>query len=465
MSAKAIRLRRTTTTLASQSVAQLPCRSTYAPPGSAFRTCCAHATSCPPSPCSGAARSTDAITFVVQKKHATYDASHDSFGYLTRALESLQTHYIHLNESDVLLWHEGDIDFTDVARLPLPPSVNLRLCLLDCCSGWGPPPGVSSLPYYVPGVYPLEHWSAGYFYMIRFYAITLWQALHGLGYRWVMRMDDDSVIHSPIDYNVFESMRAAGHEYGWRQYARYTPRVCAELRMLRNATPELESIREWDDYCAQHTDLGFYNNWFIASVRWWLTPPVQTLQRRFENSGLIFSRRLNDLVFQSVVVHTLLPPPRRRHFLDFSYEHVTIRNGSALVGGFESGSRDADGQRHAQAFKRKWRAGVVRECVAVETSAEEATPLKTYYVAHHGCPVCEGLPPRPRRVVALPVLSMQAISLVVDASCSKGCTQVEPPRTRGHALAARADRDPRAVQFTAKNSLSTTDYHTLAKFG
>ena len=60
---------------------QLACDSSYSAGG--FRTCCSHGprghtqqqcSSPQYSPCSGTARSADAILFVVQKKHATYDA-------------------------------------------------------------------------------------------------------------------------------------------------------------------------------------------------------------------------------------------------------------------------------------------------------------------------------------------------------------------------------------------------------
>jgi hypothetical protein len=37
---------------------------------------------CRHTPCTGEQRSSDAIIFVAQKKHSTYDSSHNSFGNL-----------------------------------------------------------------------------------------------------------------------------------------------------------------------------------------------------------------------------------------------------------------------------------------------------------------------------------------------------------------------------------------------
>ena len=379
------------------------------------------------TPCTGSRRSSDSIVFVAQKKHSTYealgDASHNTFGALTRAIASLRVNLPYLNESDVLIWHEGDFEEADIPKLGFPPHANPRLCLLSCCSGWGAPPGITKLPYFLEDVSPLEHWAPGYLFMIRWYAVTMWSVMSKLGYKWVMRMDDDSVLGGyghyyagasstlkPISYNLFESMRTDGHLYGWRQLAEYTPRVCYELKLYRNATPELHPSWAWEDFCERHTRLGFYNNWFVTSIDWWLSERPLLMQKRFDESKLIFSRRLNDLVFHSVLVHTLMPPRRRKHFRDFAYEHVTVYNGTPVVGGLETGyANEREGARAARAFKRKYKAGVVRNCSAPETAAVDAPLRRTLSVAHHGCPICEG--PFPFGELGLPVLSERAISL------------------------------------------------------
>lgn len=349
--------------------------------------------------CTGTARSQDAIIFVVQKKHSTYDQSHDSFGFLSRAISSLGENYAHFNASDLLLWHEGDFEGADLRRLRIASGVNARLCLLDCCSGWGVPPTTTEIPYYLEPRKPQaprpdahwgrEHWHPGYFYMTRFYSITMFPVLKELGYSHVMRMDDDSVVHSKIPYNVFTRMRMRGELYGWRSLATLSPRICEELRLLAQETPELAHLPAWSDHCAKRTMLAFYTNWFVSSVDLWLSARARALQRGLEASRLPFTNNLHDLTFQSVAVLTLVPPAQRRHFLDFTYEHVTIRNGSARVGGIESGYADPKGAERVRAFKRQWRKGRVRNCTAVETAGNGAEPRITYFVGLHNSPVCE----------------------------------------------------------------------------
>lgn len=65
--------------------------------------------------------------------------------------------------------------------------------------------------------------------MIRFYAITIWSTLEKLGYEWVMRMDDDSFVLSPIDYNIFGDMRQKGLYYGYRTLSRECPVIFGDF--------------------------------------------------------------------------------------------------------------------------------------------------------------------------------------------------------------------------------------------
>ncbi len=191
--------------------------------------------------------------------------------------------------------------------------------------------------------------------MIRFLAVTVWDVLASLGYDYVMRIDDDSVIHSAIDYNIFDEMREQGLIYGYRALANFMDSECQALRQLGQALPLLErQVPAWVDLCARFTRTGFYNNWFVSSVRWWQEARVLELRQALDASRLIYTHRLGDLVFHTAAVVTLLPPRTRRHFLDFSYEHVTVKMSRPAVGGFVAGYREPDPQRAAREWRRQW---------------------------------------------------------------------------------------------------------------
>ena len=59
-------------------------------------------------------------------------------------------------------------------------------------------------------------YSTGYRHMLRFYTLGLWELVASEGYAFVMRMDEDSLIWSPIEYNLFEFMEQYDIGYAFR---------------------------------------------------------------------------------------------------------------------------------------------------------------------------------------------------------------------------------------------------------
>ena len=86
-------------------------------------------------PCLGRRTSEDAIIILGQKRHSTYDASHQTS--LAPILRSLDAYYPAVRRADVLVWHEGDLTQADI---PDKLSYEVRLCDLWLTQGaWGPP--------------------------------------------------------------------------------------------------------------------------------------------------------------------------------------------------------------------------------------------------------------------------------------------------------------------------------------
>eukprot|EP00315_Gephyrocapsa_oceanica_P048798 CAMPEP_0185528970 /NCGR_PEP_ID=MMETSP1366-20130426/100161_1 /TAXON_ID=38817 /ORGANISM="Gephyrocapsa oceanica, Strain RCC1303" /LENGTH=411 /DNA_ID=CAMNT_0028140549 /DNA_START=220 /DNA_END=1456 /DNA_ORIENTATION=+ len=273
-------------------------------------------------------------------------------------------------DADVLIWHEGNFDSHDLDILltqnaSTAGTVNARLCLLDCCSGWGPPPHIRR----VPRIFPRGlSYALGYLYMIRFFGITAWPTLDRLGYQTVMRMDDDSNILSSVQYNIFDYMRQRQLVYGYRLLTRMHPRF--ECPLLGKVFARLPFLAEekpvWQSYCNRVTGVGYYNNWFVSDVRWWLGDTRRALRRAFDDAAVIFTDRLGDIVIQSVAVQTLLAPTKRLHFLDFTYEHTTVRRGVAVCGGLDVGYNDDDAPQHITSYLQRFpqQEATIRVCVA-----------------------------------------------------------------------------------------------------
>ena len=121
------------------------------------------------------------------------------------------------------------------------------------------------------------------------------------------------------------------------------------------------AARRWRDVVSHRSmraqvtgKLGFYNNWFVTKISWWLDEPrVAQFIGAFDRSNLIFTVRSNDLIFQTAAIKLFMPKERRRRYSDFSYQHHTIRNGSVLYGGLEAGWRDENAQALLAAYASK----------------------------------------------------------------------------------------------------------------
>ena len=282
--------------------------------------------------CDTQRRSVDAVVILGQVRHSSYDATHSSS--LHPILRSLNHFYSRVSEADVLIWHEGDIYNR---HMPKKLSFTPHLCNLWLTRGaWGLPQDLDISHNQLRN----EHFSMGYRFMIRFYSVTIWNTLASLGYKWVTRFDDDSQIYSHIDYNLFDFMRDSGFQYGFRSYSEECKdggfEHFVDSYVKRNKI-DMQNRR----YCDFLGKFGFYNNFYITNISWWLnTLEVKNMMAQFDKSGLIFSRRTNDLVFQTAAVKLFLPTELRHHFVDFSYSHHTVQQGRIAWGGIEIGSND-----------------------------------------------------------------------------------------------------------------------------
>lgn len=284
--------------------------------------------------CTSQLLSSDSIVVLGQKKHSSYDSTHST--NVPHLLANLQMHYSKLNESDTLLWNEGE--FTESDFMNLTYQGNLRLCNLTLAGAgvWGRANGeINSIGTFSPG----------YLKMIRFYSITMWTLFAEMGYRWVMRFDDDSRLHSSIKYNIFDYMRANKFIYGYRQLSQecgssqFREFVTEYALKSPSTTNRLPRGRKYCD--PVNTAYGFYNNFFITDISWWTSFEVSEFARAFDSTGLVFSKRDSDLVFQTAAIRLLANATQIKKFTDWSYDHHTTVRGRVKFGGLDTGTSDS----------------------------------------------------------------------------------------------------------------------------
>ena len=97
------------------------------------------------------------------------------------------------------------------------------------------------------------------------YALTIWAELEKMGYLWMARFDDDSMIKSQVKYNWFGRMRAEDKVYGYRMVVE----ECAPKNFAPfvNLYAHLAKIKLTSSYCSPAGSYGsVYSALFVLSL-------------------------------------------------------------------------------------------------------------------------------------------------------------------------------------------------------
>ena len=313
--------------------------------------------------------SQNAIVYLAQKKHSTY--GRDSFGTLLRSLQLLRENYLekHMATTDIFIFHVDSFkknDLVTIEQVLGPASVgSVRLVDLDQSAFWSRPDFLQDSDPHTWYAYPL--FSEGYRHMIQFFAIWIWEFWarfnsiistfdpSASGYRYMMRLDEDSFLHSPIDYDIFEFMETSGYKYGFRMCSYEMQTAKKMWKRYQQFRPQHVSKRE-----LELQGCGFYNNFFVADIPFFRQANVQDFLRFIYDRGHIYTWRLGDLMIHTMAIYKFAHTDQVHRFLDFTYEHGTTDNttGCLVWGGMQAGYADTNAtKRLAEYYTKQHRNG------------------------------------------------------------------------------------------------------------
>lgn len=326
-------------------------------------------------------------TFVYLAQNTPRDPQwgRDSRSMLEISINKLYENYNSKYHQSILIFHEGDFSSTDQNDIKkgrseisfhqiefnVPDFLDKSLIPDVWVSSAGPEYG---------------QWSMGHRHMCRFYTLQLFDIVSELGFDWVCRFDDDSILHSPIDYDIFEFMANQGYEYGYRVDSkepwRLTEGFSDALQKyigdhkiaptfldehlwrpgledhIRNFIYKLSSFRfpllkDNLKESGKYDNWGYFNNFFISKVSFWKSESVQHFLHHFDKLGASYVHRWNDLILQSSAVQIFMQKEKVHKFQDWTYEHATIRQGTLEYGGIWKGSEDKKAE-NVQAFINRY---------------------------------------------------------------------------------------------------------------
>ena len=280
------------------------------------------------------------IIYLTQANHSSYKGRNSQL-QLQQSIRLLYEHYNNAHRDDVVVFHQGDVK-------PAQQQAVLSLCVPGTARFHVLPPHHFQQP---PDVGP-ERWqyarkfSVGYRHMIRFFTMGLWETVYELGYDYVLRLDEDSYIWSPIRYNIFHFMHDRGLEYVYRlatwERGQLNRGMDGFHRLVREYAHGHGLKLGWllgpcdlRGSCAQNQTACFsvnrcgnlyapYNNFFATRVGFWKRPDVTAFLRYVNHSHTIYVERYGDALWHSATLAMFMAPERIAMVHDFAYEHATF---------------------------------------------------------------------------------------------------------------------------------------------
>lgn len=243
--------------------------------------------------------------------------------------ETLRLFYRNFNRcmrKDVLIFHNGDFTQQDMVQLrsELGPEIKFHE-LAPGTKWWGPPDSIKDQIHRVD----TGHWPIGFFHMTRWFGVLVYEYLHGLGYEWFMRMDDDSYFLSCIPYDMFWWADNNNITYAYRMIhiddgtGPFTDIIQNAMdewgqpitpKLLKHFEGGVFTHEKWDGH-------HYYNNFCLTKLAFWMSPAVRYLLTTLDDAGYQYTRRVLDAPLQSMIVDLLIPEKNIWHFTDWSYSH------------------------------------------------------------------------------------------------------------------------------------------------
>lgn len=318
------------------------------------------------------------IVYLAQNTPRDLQYGRDSRAMLEQSLDLLYENYNDDFAHDVLIFHEGDFDDRSQNEVRKGrEEIKFHEIQFKVPNFLNP----DEIPVLWDGKYGMGHR-----HMARFYYLSIFDILDGLGYDWFMRMDDDSFIHSKIDYDLFEFMDRCGYDYGYRAAIKEPQRPTHGFSEMVFAYLKAERIKPYtflDNFDASHNvnneyfsfkgwvkrkitllldklseklnhdlnnwpaptewnRLTYYNNFLITRIGFWKQSDVQSFIQYFDRVGGTYKYRWTDHIVQTAAVQIYLPENKVYQFDDWTYEHATIRLGKLEWGGIFPGKNDTD---------------------------------------------------------------------------------------------------------------------------
>lgn len=225
------------------------------------------------------------------------------------------------NSTDVLVFCEESFE----EYKPLVKSnVNIRYETIEFKVPDYPQEILDQIPEFFPhpthGNGPIEWghpgFSMGYRHMCRFFSGEVYKHKAVQEYDYYLRLDTDSFIHTPLNYDIFEWAKVNQCYYGYVAPAvqKDNPKVIEGLwdyvnDLYPNDIPE---------------GLMFYTNFELGKVKWFLTSPYMEFYNSLDETGGFYTKRWGDAPVKFLGINIFLSEKHIIPVNGFTYQHGAV---------------------------------------------------------------------------------------------------------------------------------------------
>ncbi|CAH1798776.1 unnamed protein product [Owenia fusiformis] len=238
----------------------------------------------------------------------------NSWAKFGKSLKLLDANFNGVYRYPVVVFHETGVTFQQMNDLRRETSSDVYFQLV-----------VFNVPQFLTETPPnrtaCSKHGVGYRHMCRFHAGTVYDqpVFNDLEFYW--RLDDDSQILRPINYDVFSFMKIKNLWYGYILITHEPQQCVTGLWELTEDYLHSSKIQTPQSFYKWKKRNMFYNNFEISRVDIWKNDNYVRYFDHVDKSGGIYYHRWGDAVIKGLGVAMFVPTEKTHCFDDIKYKH------------------------------------------------------------------------------------------------------------------------------------------------
>jgi alpha 1,2-mannosyltransferase len=248
--------------------------------------------------------------------------SEKDISFFKRSFPFLNENYLKHHRCDVILFHENDFPKSEIDLIK-----SYKNDIIFHELHFDLPSYSEDVLKQIPDFYPHPDFPQalgfpiGYRHMCRFFAGEVFKQEILKQYKYVWRLDTDSFIVDPIDYDVFNKMSQNNSIYGYINIQN------DHIDMVKNLweTCEFYFSKLNKNYIFENKETHFrkvfYTNFEIFDMDWFRSEEYQNFYKYIDETAGIYKYRWGDHVLRYIALNSLTSKDNLLFFDDIKYFH------------------------------------------------------------------------------------------------------------------------------------------------